>query len=512
MRRQLWIGWSIGAAIVVLTNVGGCAKFNLFYNAETAFSEAEDIGRDIDPRNQPTGAQRTKYQLCIAKCKLLLDEYPNSAYVDDALFYMGKSRYRLRDWGGAVTEFDNLLTNFPNSEFAEEAMYLKSLALISRGDEDGGQEWFARLRESYPDGRYGTEALFRLGDAYAQKERYEDAARYYRKFLDTHPDNEAVPRVVLSLGKALYDDEKYADAAEVLADIDRDKLSQTDVFDAEWMRLASLNRIGRADEAAEEVDQLESVAESKRERARMMLLKGRIDLARGAEDEGIFTLESAAKEFADDPVAVEAGLAIVEYLLQVEGPNGKRFRSQLEAATPPDRDRTPPAVRLRARANQVKRFDRFMQALDEADSNDAADAFRVAESIYVDFDQPERSLEYYRRALEDDPEGPYAPRAAYAIGYIQESELADSTAARATFAQLEENYPDSPQARSLHGEMFLEARAPTVPPEGAETPAPDRGSPSQGAERSSSVRARMLGTWPLRQGGPGATVPRDRIR
>jgi tetratricopeptide (TPR) repeat protein len=493
---------------------GGCAKFNLFYNAETAFSEAEEIGKDIDPRNQPTSAQKTKYKRCITKCELVIDEYPNSAYIDDALFHIGKSRFRMREWSEALVQFDNLLANFPNSPFLEETMYLKSLSHISRGDEDTGLEWFARLRESYPTGKFGVEALYRLGDAYALKERYEDAARYYQEFLDIHPDHESSSRVLASLGRAYYDSQNYEEAARVLIDIDREKMSRSEFFEAEWLRLSSLNRLARPDEAAEGLPRLEEAAQSQAERARMLLLSGRVQLAQGNEDEGLFTLESTAKQFEGEPVSFEALSAIVEYLLRVEGPTGKRFRSQLESSIR-GRMQGKGADRLRRRQRQLERFDRYMAAYEKADSTSSKQAFRLAESMLIDFRRPENALDFYQEVIDRAAEGPLAPRAAYAIAFIYQNELSDSTAAALAFSRLAEAYPESPQARSLAGESFLEAKAPTVMAAG---PTPDDPGEEGVAERGgrtvgqSRVRARFFENWPLRRGGPGAWQGRDRIR
>jgi hypothetical protein len=149
------IPWPTAVAlfVVVIAFGAGCAYFNLFYNAETAFEEGERLGEDVDPRDRPTQPQRTQYQRAIRKSQMLIDEYPDSDHVDDALFLMGKSHLRLNEWSDALRNLDNLLANFPNSEFVEEAMYLKSLAHLGRGEEQTGLDWFARLRESFPEGR-----------------------------------------------------------------------------------------------------------------------------------------------------------------------------------------------------------------------------------------------------------------------------------------------------------------------------------------------------------------------
>ncbi len=514
MRRLTRWCLLICGGVLLFVLASGCAKFNLFYNAETSFFAAEESGREIDPRNQPTSKQKADYQRCIRKCELLIEEYPNSSYIDDALFFIGKSHYRLKEWSEAVSTFDNLLANFPNSKFVEEAMYLKSIALISRGDEDAGLEWFARLRESFPSGKFGVEALFRLGDAYLEKGRSEEAAHYYQQFLEEHPDHEARSTVLLSLGRSYYDAGDYEQAADVLEEVDPDRLSRSEYFKAEWLRLSALNRLGRADEAAAELPKLQKAAQGDGESARTMLLAGRILLAQGKEEEGLSTLESVALEFRNEESAGDATEAVVEYLLRQEGPTGERFRRAVEEANQDRSQRGAGSRRVRSRQQQLQRFDRYLESYESADSNRAHSAFRLAESYYIDFRRPETALEYYEKVLEEDPEDPLAPRAAYAIVYIEEHELGDSTAAEQAFARLIENYPDSPQARSLQGEVFLDAVVPTFASHGND----GEEQPGNGGPRVASAggfwrnRARMDVDWPLRSGGPGAAQPRDHYR
>ena len=70
---------------ILLALSAGCAYYNTFYNARRYFSEGEELGKDVDLRNQPTSSQKNKYQNCIYKCELVLEEYPDS---DTSLRYL----------------------------------------------------------------------------------------------------------------------------------------------------------------------------------------------------------------------------------------------------------------------------------------------------------------------------------------------------------------------------------------------------------------------------------------
>jgi TolA-binding protein len=508
---QLRMTLTLGTVAVVLIGAqrGGCAKYNLFYNAEVAFDEAEAMAEGADPRNLPMSGQRPKYQRCITKCQLLLEEYPNSSHIDDALFLMGKSRFRLREWSEAIVQFDRIIANFPNSDFFEETLYLKSLAHISRGEEEKGLEWFARLRESFPEGRFGVEALYRLGDAYAQAERFDDAIRYYEEFLKEHPRHESSPRVLIYLARSYYDSERYDEAQASLADFDRSHMTKAEIFEALWIRISSLTELDRLEEAAAGIEELQENAQEEQEQSRSRLISGRITMRSGNRDDGIFILESLATEQEGKPVAFQARFEIIEHLLAEVGPEDETLRSQIKQVIDA-KARGNHALKIRDRDLQIKDYDRLKRAYERADSNAFAHAFELAELLLVDFERPADALDYYRAVVELAPESALGPRAGYAIGYIQREYLDDEGAAEIAFAELKERYPDSVQARTLAGELFLEAKPKTVVASeeelGTDTSDDRGGRPGLSGRRS----ARMMASWPLRRsGGPGALQPRE---
>ena len=70
---------TVAAASVIL---GSCAYFNTLYNARKIYAEAEEMrkerGGEVD-RNVSG-----KYDEVIKKCSMIIKNYPNSRWVDDA--------------------------------------------------------------------------------------------------------------------------------------------------------------------------------------------------------------------------------------------------------------------------------------------------------------------------------------------------------------------------------------------------------------------------------------------
>ena len=69
-----------------------CAYYNTFYNAEQYFEEAEKLRLEKDGEMIPISAM-DKYGKTIEKSKKVIEEFPESKYVNEARLLMGKARY-----------------------------------------------------------------------------------------------------------------------------------------------------------------------------------------------------------------------------------------------------------------------------------------------------------------------------------------------------------------------------------------------------------------------------------
>jgi TolA-binding protein len=502
------------ALVVVLAVSGaGCAYFNLFYNAEQAFEQGEQLGEGIDPRDQPTSAQRNQYTRAIRKCQMLLDEYPDSGHVDDALYLMGKSHFRLREWTEAVRAFENLLVNFPQSDFAEESTYLLSISYLSRGDEEEGLQWFARLRESYPGGDFAGEALYRLGDAWANAGRTERAVESYREFLEDFPDHPQVARTRIALARILLDEGDSEGALEALEGFSADGIeSSRERSDLEYgaatLRVQALLRSGRPAEALEAVDLADAAAANDADRRKAVLLRGRALLALGRIDDGRQVLSDLVSSASLQPEATTARRIAIEHFSRTEGPESEILREEIQGVRDAGRMAGSDVQMVRNHVALLEAYDRLKASYDAGDSTSAAAAFALGEMVFTRYRRPAEARQWYLTSYELDPEGPMAPRAMYAIGWLSTERLDEPEFGEEWFAQIQACCPDSPQARALRGEEFAEAK-PRTREELERLAGLAAGGPGAGPGAIDLSDPRTVPWRSLRRGGPGALTPRE---
>ncbi|MCB1150752.1 tetratricopeptide repeat protein, partial [bacterium] len=206
LRRPLRLP-ELAIAALLLAGLSGCARFNTYYNAEKAFSDAEHVREERiktgDDVTKATNVQAEDYRRTIQKCRKLLENYPGHSLSDDCLFLMGKSHHRLQEYNASIEQLDLLFTNFPATPYAEEALFLQAANHMFNGNVDRSNDYLEQLRDRFPESRFQAEALRVRGENAFALERWETASESYAAFVDTHPDDERAGEVGLDLGQAL---------------------------------------------------------------------------------------------------------------------------------------------------------------------------------------------------------------------------------------------------------------------------------------------------------------------
>jgi|GEM_PF-421437 len=214
-----------------------CAYFNTFYNAQKFYKEAEKErkkrektsivelsakeqaelekrGRSAaDVRNRASRQEMQNYQKAIERASRVLEFYPDSRWVDDALMLLGKCFYYRRDYNKAQRKFDEVLANFPDSDFAPEAQLLKAKTFIGLEEYETAEEHLRRIVADEDIPKDTREAArYELGGLYYQSQNYEQAAENYQQSIDA-ADNELYRALALyRLGECLLQLEEYEKA------------------------------------------------------------------------------------------------------------------------------------------------------------------------------------------------------------------------------------------------------------------------------------------------------------
>ncbi|HOD55113.1 MAG TPA: tetratricopeptide repeat protein, partial [Candidatus Cloacimonadota bacterium] len=109
--------------VLIILLLSSCAYYNTFYNAKQYFESAQK--KPLTNRNKPSSAAIEEYNKVIKKCGVILTDYKDSKWADDALFLLAKALYfRGNNEIQALEKADDLLKFYPDSPFIPEAHIL----------------------------------------------------------------------------------------------------------------------------------------------------------------------------------------------------------------------------------------------------------------------------------------------------------------------------------------------------------------------------------------------------
>lgn len=206
--------------------LSGCAYYNTFFNAKKYFSEAEkarekrieqfkknkqDSRIDI---NKPSSSELKNYNDSIEKASKILEIYPKSKYVDDALFLLGKCFYRKQDYSKAKRKFLELYDNFPNSNFIPESRLWLGKTNIELRDYETAEKNFHDILKSDAESRIRDEAQFLLGGLFRHKKDYVTAISEYSNAAKRARDKYIRANAYFEMGECYYQLKNYAKSVE----------------------------------------------------------------------------------------------------------------------------------------------------------------------------------------------------------------------------------------------------------------------------------------------------------
>ncbi|MEM7557497.1 MAG: tetratricopeptide repeat protein [Planctomycetota bacterium] len=220
-----------------MTKIGDRYKeFGLKHKAKEKYAAAEAVCEEImlDARRlggrllEETYVQfwhiyfaMDRLELAASMCQRLQREFPNSAFVDDALLQLGEVARKQEDFRRAISIYTRLV-NMEDSLLRGEAQYGIAEAyeqMAAKVGERGGTELADRAFQEYkkvfdlfPDsGRVG-ESVAKMAEYYYEREDYDRAVDTFDNVLDNYPDAKFLDVILFNYGRCLYRMERRKEA------------------------------------------------------------------------------------------------------------------------------------------------------------------------------------------------------------------------------------------------------------------------------------------------------------
>lgn len=142
----------------------------------------------------------------------LLREYPQSGFALDVLTRKGDGLYITKNYRAAADSYRQAARLKPKSEQGEYAAFQLGQSLYRLQEYDQALEAMHDFAKTYSSSSLADDALYGAAWIYFQQRRYPEAAQEFRALLDAYPQGSAAPRAYYALGDSYFNVEKY-DAA-----------------------------------------------------------------------------------------------------------------------------------------------------------------------------------------------------------------------------------------------------------------------------------------------------------
>ena len=251
-------------------------------------------------------------QQALGQLDVLISRYPNSLYLEDALYQRGQIYMEETSYQAASVSFSDLLRTKPNSPFVPYALEGRAVANFSLQNYDQTIKDYSTILNNHPNAENAETALKGLQETLALQGRSGEFSDYLTKYKGANPSN--VQSLEFEAAKGTFFDKNYSQAIRGFENYLKNYPQSAQRADALYFLGDSYMQVGDTEKALAQFKTLEREPASP-QRLRAMQKIGVIELERGNFAQAIPYLETSVQNARSKPEEAEAvqGLMIANF-------------------------------------------------------------------------------------------------------------------------------------------------------------------------------------------------------
>lgn len=253
-------------------------------------------------------------QQALGQLDVLISRYPNSLYLEDALYQRGQIYMEETSYQAASVSFSDLLSTKPNSPFVPYALEGRAVANFSLQNYDQTIKDYSTILNNHPNAENAETALKGLQETLALQGRSGEFSDYLTKYKGANPSNGSVQSLEFEAAKGTFFDKNYSQAIRGFENYLKNYPQSAQRADALYFLGDSYMQVGDTEKALVQFKTLEREPASP-QRLRAMQKIGAIELERGNFAQAIPYLETSVQNARSKPEEAEAvqGLMIANF-------------------------------------------------------------------------------------------------------------------------------------------------------------------------------------------------------
>lgn len=444
------------AALLFAASVPSCAYFNTLYNARKVYREAERKGSTEAASRE----QRDKYQQVVKKCAQMIQDFPKSRWVDDAVFLMGQALFKQGEYDKAIRQFQEIRANFPESDYAPTSLYWLGSSYHMKQDYAQALTYTDQFIKEYPKHEMRYEALFLGGDIKWGMGDFEGALDYYGRVADEAKKREIVDEARLKAAELFRARGEWEKAAASYEKVLRKGISSETRYTVSLALGNCYAKLGKCSEALALFDGLITETTASQSIPPVLLGRAASYACMDSLRRSLAVYDDVITKYPKSIFSAEAFYR--KGIIYYERLDSLRLAQEAFGKVGGEYSGSEFAAVSLEQSGSMRRLLELEKSRKTGESSELAaeKLFMAAEIQLTRLGDVPLALKGYTEVLDSFPRVSIAPRAAYAIAWIYQYKLAAKDTAIERYRALIDRYPRSYQAKGALSQLgFLGVEA-----------------------------------------------------
>lgn len=430
------------ALVLTFVIIGsGCVYYNTFYYAKKNFNDAEER-REKAGKETAAAGSATGYKAAIEKSLIVITDHPESKYVDDALYIIGKSYYHLEDFGKAERKFRELLAAYPESDYSERALFYLGKCRLKMEEYILARQAFVAVDSMTKNDKWKAEAQYMIGEIEFDEGNYEEAIKYYTNYLDKYAGAESSAEVQLKIAQAEDSLGNYEASKNAYLSVAKYNPPDSLYYQTQFAGGEAYYHLGMIDSGYAIFEKLANDEKFYNNAGMIRLKLAEALVMKENYENAIEEYQKICTEFARSDAAARSYFQLGEiYMHQFD--DLAQAKTMYDSAQMAYR-RSEIYNEALQRSADISKLGQYRDAVTGEDLELAAmSQYQLAELYLVQLENPDTAMAQFQYVIDSFPESEYAARAYMAEGFIYEEYRSQPDSAHDSYMNVLDNFPSS---------------------------------------------------------------------
>lgn len=441
-----------------------CVYFNTFYNAKLFFSEAEKMRAASE--GEFIGNRITdKYKKAIEKSDIVINNYPDSKYLDDALFLKGRSHFYRREYDLSESAFNALLSTNPD-DYKILAEYWLALNKWKSGNPQPALEDLNRIITITDEDKFLAHIYQSQAEIFLELGQDAIAVSALEKAAELTKNRKDKGQIYYRLAELAYAIQDYERAIDYYNNVIKYSFSNERVMEANLKIVQRYRDLNDLKKASKEIQSMLVDPDFSTIHGDLELELAKLKLTQNENEAAVLILEDIVVNYPNTDTAAEAF-----YLLGEQSLLNKRdfvkadfYYKQIQRESPKSifnergKQRIKEIDKYKISKTILKEFEELALSSDSLMIDDKIqniDTRKVVLELYnlgeleaFHFNQIDTSIVYFKRIIDDFHESELVAKAMFTLSYLYE-QLGDTSQSLKYQGIIVRNYTDSEYAENI---------------------------------------------------------------